>query len=219
MLYAQKVIIDSDHKDGYIQSVDYVPGKSGFIIRWNGDCEFNEGLFRGDIYANNGVFKGSIYGGTINIGPLFVSDDQTTPSQTKTYPANTTIENFVGTYFRPSLHPGETESQTLTLYYGGTITNNSGVNYELAYIVFYVTLLPLGVNHQFRYSIDFRLRNGSSIKIDDYIGNYALGYTVVINGGGSGNTFKLTGLPQSDPRSAGKLYYRIEDSIVRISQG
>ena len=63
-LYANKVIIRSDKKDGYIQSADYVPGVSGFIIRWNGDCEFNIGKFRGRIEAESGYFKGELQAAT-----------------------------------------------------------------------------------------------------------------------------------------------------------
>jgi len=70
MLYAKQVIINNENKDGYIQSADYVPGVSGFIIRWNGDCEFNEGNFRGTLRAGSAVFDSEIFS-----GPLYLSKD------------------------------------------------------------------------------------------------------------------------------------------------
>lgn len=60
MLYAQKVEIGANNAEGYIKSAGYREGEKGFIIRWNGDCEFNNGLFRGIIEALGGVFHGRI---------------------------------------------------------------------------------------------------------------------------------------------------------------
>ena len=38
-----------------ISSEDYVPGVSGWVIRGNGDAEFNDAVFRGDLESNNYV--------------------------------------------------------------------------------------------------------------------------------------------------------------------
>jgi hypothetical protein len=44
----------------YIQSFDYNPGVSGWIIHKDGGSEFSNGTFRGAIYAHAGVFSGRI---------------------------------------------------------------------------------------------------------------------------------------------------------------
>ena len=40
-------------QNGILQSEDYVPGESGWIVYGNGDVEFNDGVFRGEIVADS----------------------------------------------------------------------------------------------------------------------------------------------------------------------
>ncbi len=46
---------------GYCRSENYAAGVSGWAIYGNGDCEFNNGTFRGNVYAEDGVFNGTVY--------------------------------------------------------------------------------------------------------------------------------------------------------------
>ncbi len=46
---------------GYCRSANYVAGSQGWAIYGNGDCEFNNGTFRGNVYADDGVFNGTVY--------------------------------------------------------------------------------------------------------------------------------------------------------------
>jgi len=59
-LFAQKMILRSPN--GSIQSENYQVGKLGFIIKANGDVEFNIGIFKGHIEAASGTFHGRIEG-------------------------------------------------------------------------------------------------------------------------------------------------------------
>ena len=60
MLYSKQVVIREDNKEGYIQSAGYHKGKNGFIIKWNGDVEFNNITARGHIEADTGYFRGAV---------------------------------------------------------------------------------------------------------------------------------------------------------------
>ena len=65
MLYAQKVEISGNNAEGYIESAGYKEGEKGFIIRWNGNAEFNNVTVRGHIEANSGFFTGTLRAGEI----------------------------------------------------------------------------------------------------------------------------------------------------------
>lgn len=49
----------------YIQSTNYVAGKSGWIINKSGDTEFNDVIVRGTGYFTDGRFGGTVYAGKI----------------------------------------------------------------------------------------------------------------------------------------------------------
>jgi hypothetical protein len=73
---------DGTKRTGSIQSSNYEEGKSGFRIRWDGDVEFNEGIFRSHLFARS-----------LEAGPLSVF-----PSAPKTitrnFPTSETAENI-----------------------------------------------------------------------------------------------------------------------------
>lgn len=52
--------IDNAKIGQFIQSTNYVAGKSGWAINKNGGAEFQNALFRGTIYATGGEFSGTI---------------------------------------------------------------------------------------------------------------------------------------------------------------
>jgi hypothetical protein len=60
-------------KTGSIKSQNYRPGSAGFKIDYNGNAEFNDGVFRGDIHAKDGYFKGVIEAKTGIAGPWSTS--------------------------------------------------------------------------------------------------------------------------------------------------
>jgi hypothetical protein len=51
-------------KLGSIKSQNYSAGKAGFKINYNGDVEFNNGIFRGKLEAATGTFKGELQAAT-----------------------------------------------------------------------------------------------------------------------------------------------------------
>ena len=92
----KEIIIDTNNDDplnpvlGTIRSDNYVTNTSGWIIKSDGDVEFDSGTFRGDLDAAGGTFSGdisgasgtftgglsgaSISGGSININNNFIVD-------------------------------------------------------------------------------------------------------------------------------------------------
>lgn len=60
---------------GAMQSPNYSPGVSGWIIKAGGDVEFGSGKFRGDITGASGTFSGGIIAVTGSIGGWSISAD------------------------------------------------------------------------------------------------------------------------------------------------
>jgi len=195
----------------------------------NGERTFEVDGDTGILKAVRGTFKNitgtdmNIQGGTINIGPLFVSDDQTTPSQTRTYPTNTLISTFVNGFLHGNPSSGAPSvSTTVVIYYGGTLSRagNTWQLYSINIIKRWVDESGLTESGGFvgvETSIEFNTSGG--VKKITARSDAQIGYSVVINGGGSGNTFKLTGLPSQDPHEAGLLYAENLGNGVFISKG
>jgi len=90
MLYSKQVIIGEDNKDGFIQSAGYIKGAKGFIIKWNGNAEFN------DLEVRNGA----IFDSELFAGPLYLSRETPTPV-VRTFNAGATasqISQQIGSY-------------------------------------------------------------------------------------------------------------------------
>jgi hypothetical protein len=69
MLMAQKIEVAGNNAEGYIKSAGYLKGEKGFIIRWNGDAEFNNLEVRNSAIIDSELFA----------GPLFLSKDTPRP--------------------------------------------------------------------------------------------------------------------------------------------
>jgi len=88
-------------KQGVIQSSNFVEGVSGFRIKFNGDAEFNNAIFRGRIEATSGFFHGELTAGgnssfqgiSIEAGPLQVKPAGTVYSLS--YNAGTSISTIM----------------------------------------------------------------------------------------------------------------------------
>jgi len=50
-----------------IQSENYQPNVSGFIVKADGNAEFNDGIFRGTLDVNRGIFRGELDVGSLSI--------------------------------------------------------------------------------------------------------------------------------------------------------
>jgi hypothetical protein len=55
---------------GHIASSNYNPGSAGWVIKANGDVEFEGGYFRGDITGATGTFTDTVSGATITGGTI-----------------------------------------------------------------------------------------------------------------------------------------------------
>ena len=53
---------------GHIASANYNPGSAGWVIKANGDVEFESGTFRGDLDAAGGTFTGTMNASVVNAG-------------------------------------------------------------------------------------------------------------------------------------------------------
>jgi len=219
MLYARQVIIDSNNKDGYIQSADYVPGKSGFIIRWNGNCEFNDGLFRGDVYANNGIFRGRIeaedgyfrgrieadegvFRGTIESGPVYISNETTNPVSPQVFQANAKISDVVNAL--------GANTNVSTGYFGskqGLISIQASAGVVASTYVFY------------RLILNFNDGTSQTLQATNYAGgsiNATLGSVLSIGGSVAGKIFKINNLPVGSAGLSVGTVYRDSSGYLKI---
>ncbi|MCL2194231.1 MAG: hypothetical protein FWB78_12660 [Treponema sp.] len=126
---AKHIIVNTN---GAIQSEDYLPGQRGFIIRANGTAEFNNATFRGHIEALSGMFQNvelqnvfignqAIFEGSIHSGPLFASNDPSTPSPSRSWPAGTSIATI-----RSNLGVDQNETRTIDVS-GGSLGGTTGL--------------------------------------------------------------------------------------------
>jgi hypothetical protein len=172
------------------------------------------------MYATSGYFKEivgtdmSIQGGTINIGPLFVSNDKTAPSAKVTYPDTKRVTEFVNNYIKNDPPLREVITSTIVLYYGGTYGSD-----KLLSIKFTKEWISRSeYDHTLYYRADFNISNGKTIRVSAENNNsrQTIGKAVVIEGGGSGSTFKLTGIPTYKPVTKGTLWRDPESSALYI---
>jgi len=219
------------HK-GAIYGGDYDENGNHAIIGYDykGNPIYGSGFYvdtNGILNAVNGNFNKitgtdmNIQGGTINIGPLFVSNDQTTPSQTRTYSTNTLISTFVNGFLPDNPSSGAPSVlTTVVIYYGGTLSQagNTWQLYSINIIKRWVDESGLTESGGFvgvETSIEFNTSGG--VKKITARSDAQIGYSVVINGGGSGSTFKLTGLPTSGTGQSGTLWRdQREDNVLKI---
>jgi len=203
---------------GEIRSASVTNGERDFSIKSNGEAVFNKAIIRGHIEANSGSINSisitnvAINGGSLNIGPLCVSNEQTTPSQTMIFPADMLVEDFVNTFIPANPDDGKKNVITIPVFYGGSYGP-----YSLNSIIIEKESRNEGTydhdNFVMRYTVKFITSNGN-ISIDDY--THYLRQQVVINGGGSGSTFKLTGLPSVPPSISGLLWFDRQSNAVYI---
>jgi hypothetical protein len=208
--------INGKLQSGSIRSNDYIKGLRGFKINFDGNSEFSNVVARGHVEAKSGIFDTvvgvnmSISGGSIQVGPLYVSDQLTTPSQTRTFPANTLVTTFVNTFI-PENPPNDTTIyRTVPVNYGGThgtralygVTVSKGLHPDVTESAPYVM----------SYNITFSTSNGSYYAS----GGSSIGYQVVINGGGAGKTIRITDLPTQPPSQSGSLWRKLPDNNLMV---
>jgi hypothetical protein len=204
------------HDQGTIQSENYSQeGQLGFIIKANGDVEFNNGKFRGIIEALAGSFKNitgenlNIIGGRIQIGPLTVSDDQIgglpdlTVSGSRTYAA---LFNELANWDRSV--DTSVAFVEFSLYWGGSF-NGQSIN-RIMFMYNGNTMYGFGI-----YNGITQIYRDQDI-IYNSIRSRPLNHTVYINGGGSGSTLRITELPRSRPSEPGTLWVKADEDILRI---
>jgi hypothetical protein len=212
-----------DGQKGEIKS-NYEKDTSGFLLRGSdGYAEFNNirsnniqsmfGYFE-DATGKNMTFKG----GTIDIGPLYVSDSFTF-GKGATYAEDYDLQAFVNEYLPRNPTPSEEKLiYTLTTsYYGGKYGS-----YDLYSITFTKERVATAPQTFITsYTAAFNRDGGTTQKKYDGrgYGDTTIGAKVVIKAGPGGKTFQLNGLPESDPHEKGKLYCNGATGQVFISLG
>ena len=204
MLYAKQVKIDNANKDGYIMSADYVPGVSGFIIRWNGDCEFNIGTFRGDIYARNGFFSGDI-----SSGQLFSSNRETGQNLPPVTFANNQTAKDVYDHFGGYDH-------TVPVTSGSWAGQGGLVGLSLSTDTIPTSGPGLG-GLTTRYILRIQLIDQPEVvRYWASTVQNTLGASLIIDGGRRGPTLRLTGVPLGDNGLSSGEIYRDSGGVLRI---
>jgi hypothetical protein len=93
-------------RDGVIQSETITNGERDVLIKANGEAVFNKARIRGHIEADSGTLNNvtikeqAIFLGTVNSGPVFISNENTTPVTPTVFASGTminSIRNFLGT--------------------------------------------------------------------------------------------------------------------------
>jgi hypothetical protein len=203
------VIYGGDRFDEHGQEIN--KNADGWYLGPDGRLQAAGGRFSGTVYAQGGHFKEasaeelSISGGSIRIGSLFVSDDVTTPSRPATYLSTTKLIAFVNNYL-PNIPVSGDITFQLVIYYGGKYGSSDLYSIELNKGWVSISSGQTGGNY-LNYSAIFNTSSGRKVvSAMDYETNVTIGQQVYIEGGGAGTTFQLTGLPEVDPRDAGKLY-------------
>jgi len=177
----------------------------------------NDGIFN-NISAKEGVIdsvsviEANFRGGTISVGPLFVSNEKTPNTQEISFPATERIIDFYARF----------GSGRVYAYYGGkygdydlysfnisTKVSNTPTTQIYRVIDFYTSVGNITVNNHYTSN-----SNPSNTGLYNTIGK-----PLVIFGGGGGNTIKLSGLPTTDPHEEGKLYTEQGDNLLRVSKG
>ena len=202
MLYAKKVVIDDENKDGFIQSAGYVPGESGFIIRWNGDVEFNDAVFRGRVEANSGTFRDGIFvnisvsgnstfEGNIISGPIYASNEIRAPGAENTFPAGTLIRNVWA-----ALGGGTdtTISRSFDNVTHGTKTGMATI--QMSRQTSFGP--PPYYDMTFRITLSITFSDGTNYQYVDSSGNSSSLPSILVLAGGAGKTLIFHDLPTGD---------------------
>jgi hypothetical protein len=219
LIVAQKAFIEKLEaqvitlKEGGIIQSAAIDKEKKPLFSLGADGVFNAGMahIKGSIEAS------SIKGGSINVGPLFASEDKTTDSATAIHLSGMTVAGFVDIYLPDSCPVGQTISKLVPVYYGGKY----GTSYEL--YSFTVTKENFwhssgGSHSGGAYALtaiaEFHTSGGTIKKSGGTIGEQ-----VTITGGGKGYTFKLTDVPTAAPTGTdakGKLWYDPATNNLKI---
>jgi hypothetical protein len=188
---------------GAIQSENYSPGVSGFFIKANGDCEFNDGKFRGHIEADSGSIGDVLFAGSIISGPLQLLDD-TPVSELIEYGAGTTAKTLYEAYGGGFSVIGSYNNQQIThlavvktfLVSGSFGANNMTFHdYFLAFVIHEDAsqeLIAVYTMHP----------NPGAVGVTPFNLHSLLSFRIT----GGGKTLRLTDLPVADPHSVGAVW-------------
>jgi hypothetical protein len=184
---------------------------NGWYLGPDGILKAAGGRFSGTVNAQGGHFENAsaeelaITGGSIKVGPLFVSKQETNPSQPVTYFKSKLLTEFVNIYL-PATPASGSITFTLVIYYGGKYGSADLYSIEFSKSWVSVSSGQTGANY-INHSAVFNTSSGKKI-VSAFQNDISttIGQQVDIYGGGAGITFQLTGLPKVDPHEAGKLY-------------
>jgi hypothetical protein len=179
---------------GRIQSENFIEGRAGFKINHDGDAEFNNGKLRGHIEADSGelnnvtIKEQAVFLGTINSGPVFISNENTTPVVPRVFSAGTSIadiRSFLGgdsTFNINGSYGGRTDLISIIT---ATVQNASNANDR-------------------RYSLCLIFSSGTDVFFEDtvsmnvqgpFVSRATISQQLSIGGSASGKIFIIANLP------------------------
>jgi hypothetical protein len=214
-------------RKGILKSSNYSSiNKTGFKIDTNGDAEFNDAILRGIIEALGGYFKDisgenmHIKGGVIDVGPLHISSMETGNTPDVPWEGTKKVTDFVNDYIPENPEQGKKLTKTIVAYYGGNYGTSTLHSFVVEKESRWVTG-DRGGGWEVVFSATFYTGGGSVVRPGTTPGGLAndIGAAVLIKGGGSGNTFKLTGLPTEAPTgtdAGGKIYRDLLTNNLKI---
>jgi hypothetical protein len=208
---------------GGIRSAGHEPGKSGFKIDYSGDAEFNGIIARGHIEADSGKIDSivgtnlSIRGGSIEVGPLYISNELTAPSATRTYTSNYSVRTFVNAYLPANPELGKTITLAVPVHYGGKY--GTWDLYGFTVRKEYRSTGTVNPN-KMTYTVIFNHSGGTSnreaVEMLNNNTDQTIGYALVINGGGAGKTIRISGLPKYAPVESGGLWRDPVSNVLMV---
>jgi hypothetical protein len=183
---------------GSIKSQNYKQGASGFKIDYNGDCEFNNGKFRGRVEADEGFFSGLLENPVLRASTEQVLSDQ------RSYAAGTGAQSLT---LSEAQFWGENPNNNWLKTYNVQGTHNGR---DITQIIFYrASGRPL-VNGS---SVTFIYFNGSEERIWDNNPIGDLSFRRITQGW----NIQMLNLPTADPKIANVLWR--DGTTLKISVG
>jgi hypothetical protein len=219
-LFAQFIKVNGAIYGGGYDENGNPTGGAGFHLGSNGRLKAVDVDISGAVSATAGNFSKvsaqdmSIKGGSIEIGPLFVSKTSVGGTSTVIHQAGMTTSAFINTYIPEAVKEGQAITRTVVAYYGGWY----GTSTLYSFTVTKDYRSKMGQHNSYNYvlfsNVTFYTSSGTITKAASSTDKIE---RVEITGGGAGGIFQLTGVP-SDPTglSKGMLYRDPMDNSLKI---
>jgi len=236
LLMAQRAFIETLQSQiielkngGQIKSENYKENKSGFIIKSNGDAEFNQALFRGNIDATGGkinnvlIAREALFEGSINSGPLFASNEIITPPNGTTFQSNTTISVIKSALNVGTIAEGGSKSLNLS---GGSFGSKTGLS-QLVFDSILLYKYQYGWNtgiikSVYGLKLTIKFNDNTTYTFQDTVNNQQvitegkINQSLTVGGGTAGQTLRFHNLPTGAGNYPAGTVYRNGNQLMIV---